>query len=102
MDTIYTANHGPTPHTYKSWEHYIYTRTAAKYLEELRALLIVNRDEHGHAGQRAHGRLLRVDLGDVGDAPGQHVGGAVVPVLEAELVRLVSQALDQNPRVSCR
>ena len=59
-------------------------------LEELRALLVIHRDQHGHAGQRAHGRLLRVDLGDVGDAPGQHVSGTVVPILEAEFVRLVS------------
>lgn len=40
-------------------------------------------------------------LRDVGDAPGEDVRGAVVAVLEAELVGLVPQPLDQDPRVGC-
>lgn len=71
-----------------------------KYLEELRTLLIVHRDKHGHARQGTHRRLLRVHLRDVGDTPGQDMRGAVVAVLETELVGLVPQSLHQDSRVS--
>jgi hypothetical protein len=71
-------------------------------LEELRALFFIDTNEERNDAERAHRRVLRVDLRDVGDALGQHMRRHLVAKLVLEFVGLVTETLRLCTRIRCR
>ena len=70
-------------------------------LEELRADLVVDRDQDHRATERSHLGILCVHLVDVGDALAQQLDRYVVIVLVLEALRLINGSLHLRAAVGC-